>query len=342
MHAQAIIDRLGIRYRAWAVGQQYGKCPRCKGNFSLKIEASGHAMWKCWKCEFSGNTAKLGRELRQELGIQEQAEDPGFQRRVDRRRGGEIHRTRRPVGESTKAAQIEPTAPTPGDEPEHIPYTDAHARFWDSCLPITADCPIGRYLAKRDCPIPLAAADLRWKPDFRYNNPRIDWRGPCMIGRITNVLTGEPQSFHFTWVQPDGGGKAPIEKPRLLAYGMTKGGGCIRLFDDADLGEWLMVGEGIETCLAAQGACSMRPAWSLIDAGNLAAMPVVPGIRKLVILSDHDKVNPNTGKRAGLAAADALFDRWIRVPSVSRVLIVYPPEGQDINDMLRQQRRCAA
>ena len=83
----------------------------------------------------------------------------------------------------------------------------------------------------------------------------------------------------------------------------------IRLWPDQEVTLGLVVGEGVETCLAA-ALESLTPVWATISAGNLAAFPVLPGIEGMTILVDHDRPNPKTGKRAGRDAALELIRRY--------------------------------
>ena len=96
------------------------------------------------------------------------------------------------------------------------------------------------------------------------------------------------------------GTKADVDPPRLLLGGHRKQGGVIRLWPDEAVTTGLAIAEGIETALSL--AHDYKPVWSVIDAGNLAAFPVLPGIETLIIGADHDE--------AGLKAAAACADRW--------------------------------
>src|SRR5690606_5106832 len=75
-------------------------------------------------------------------------------------------------------------------------------------------------------------------------------------------------------------------------------GGVVRLSDDADVTYGLGIGEGIETCLAAD----FRPVWACLSAGQIAAFPMLSGIEAITILTDHDK--------AGVVAANLCGERW--------------------------------
>lgn len=70
-----------------------------------------------------------------------------------------------------------------------------------------------------------------------------------MLGRITDVLTNEPMSLHFTYLRADGSGKAPVTPQKKLLGGHQKKGGCIRLYPDSDVTDGLAIAEGVETAL---------------------------------------------------------------------------------------------
>jgi putative DNA primase/helicase len=145
------------------------------------------------------------------------------------------------------------------------------------------------------------------------------------VALVTDVLTVEPISLHQTWLAPDGSGKASIDRPRLLLKGHRKAGGIIRLVEDAEVTLGLAIAEGLETALTTMRA--FRSTWACIDAGNLAAFPVLSGIEALTIVEDHDP--------AGRAAARACADRWLAAGA--EVWIWHAPtEGGDLNDVARR------
>jgi DNA primase len=102
-------------------------------------------------------------------------------------------------------------------------------------------------------------------------------------------------------------------------------GGAVRL---AEPGDVLMVGEGIETCLAAMQATG-HPAWAALSTSGLRSLDLPTNIRDVIVLADGDK--------AGEAAAR---DRALRWKSQGRrVRIARPPHGMDFNDMLLGRAR---
>lgn len=171
------------------------------------------------------------------------------------------------------------------------------------------------YLESRGCIVP-ADADLRYLPaDHRH-----EW--PTMVARITDLLTGEPMSLHFTRLARDGQGKADVDPPRLMLKGHAKAGGVVRLTHDDDVTTALGLGEGLETCLSVASS-GWRPIWSAIDAPNLGGLPVIDGIETLTIFADNDP--------AGLKEAATLQARWRDAGWEARI-VAAPEEGTDWND----------
>jgi hypothetical protein len=99
-------------------------------------------------------------------------------------------------------------------------------------------------------------------------------------------------------------------------------GGAVRL---AATDEVLMVGEGIETCLAAMQA-TRRPTWAALSTAGLLALDLPDMVRQVIVLADGDE--------AGEAAARNCARRWTEKGRCVR--IARPPRGMDFNDMLRR------
>lgn len=174
------------------------------------------------------------------------------------------------------------------------------------------------YLRRRGCATPPPDGDLRYHPHVWHSPTRTYW--PALLAIITDAVTGEQMGVHRTYLAPDGSGKAPIEPPRMVLG--PKQGGVIRLWPDEAVDIALGIGEGIESCLSL--AWVMRPTWAAIDAGNLAAFPVLAGVQSLTIATDHDP--------AGIAGAKACAERWTAAGREVR-LVVPPLPGHDLNDV---------
>ncbi|MDY0328910.1 MAG: toprim domain-containing protein [Thiomonas sp.] len=191
------------------------------------------------------------------------------------------------------------------------PWAD---REWATAQPIHGAALA--YLKARACCIPPEGSHLRYNPSLHHPS---GYTGPGLVALVTDARTGQPISLHRTWVRADGE-KAPLEAPRLLAAGHRKAGGVIRLWPRQS-GQPLGIAEGIETALSL--AHADVAAWAAIDAGNLAALPVLPGVPELLIAVDADP--------AGEAAAAECSSRWLAAGR--RVRLVRPDAGDnDLND----------
>jgi phage/plasmid primase-like uncharacterized protein len=169
------------------------------------------------------------------------------------------------------------------------------------------------YLRQRGCVLPPCDSDLRYlAPDDRHP--------PTLCARLTDVESAKPISLHFTKLAADGRGKAGSDKDKTFLRGHRKARGVVRLWPNECVTVGVGVAEGIETALAA--AWGFAPIWSALDAGNLAALPVLAGIEALMIFADHDEV--------GLRAAHACAERWREVAAVTIVRPEAP--GTDIAD----------
>jgi DNA primase len=85
-----------------------------------------------------------------------------------------------------------------------------------------------------------------------------------------------------------------------------------------------MVGEGIETCLAAMHATG-HAAWAALSTSGLRALDLPRDVRDVIVLADGDE--------PGEAAARNCAWRWKR--EGRRVRIARPPKGMDFNDLLK-------
>ena len=147
-------------------------------------------------------------------------------------------------------------------------------------------------------------------------------RYPCLVALRRDAISDEPVSIHRIALTLDG---QRIER-RMLGRG-----GVVKLYPK---GQRLIVGEGIETTLAAATRISrwgslLQPAWSAVDAGRLGSLPLIDGVERLVILVDHDL------NGAGQAAALRCAERWSQA---GREVVRLTPKrpGFDFNDLVRE------
>jgi hypothetical protein len=212
---------------------------------------------------------------------------------------------------STWAQRRKPVEREPdGDDARR---TERALAIWQSSKP-SPETPVAAYLASRGLRLPSSDA-LRFHAGLKHPSGGF-W--PAMVALVTNGADGTPIAIHRTFLARDGGGKAPVD-PQKMMLGPCRGG-AVRL---ADPGNVLMVGEGIETCLAAMLA-SGHPAWAALSTSGLHGLDLPTNARDVIVLADGDE--------AGEAAARSCALRWKR--QGRRVRIARPPQGMDFNDML--------
>jgi hypothetical protein len=141
---------------------------------------------------------------------------------------------------------------------------------------------------------------------------------PAMIAAVTVWPERRPCAVHRTFLAADGRGKAAVDTPRMT-LGPCRGG-AVRL---AEATGQVMVGEGIETCLAAMQATG-RPVWAALSTAGLRNLEIPEQVKEVVVLADADL--------PGEEAAQYAARRWVR--EGRRVRIARPPKGQDFNDLL--------
>jgi putative DNA primase/helicase len=187
-------------------------------------------------------------------------------------------------------------------------------RIWAETRSPAVETPVDKYLRARGTTTPLPEV-LGFHPALRHPSGEV-W--PAMVALVTRGTDGEPTGIHRTFLSRDSGGKAPVT-PQKMMLGPCRGG-VVRLGPATNP---LMVGEGIETCLAAMQATG-RPAWAALSTSGPRSLELPSEIREVVILADGDD--------AGESAATTAALRWRREGRLVR--IARPPAGVDFNDVL--------
>lgn len=174
---------------------------------------------------------------------------------------------------------------------------------------------VATYLRSRGLHLRTLPA-LRFHAGLKHRSGGV-W--PAMVGLVTHGATGSPIAVHRTFLARNGGGKAPVD-PTKMMLGPCRGG-LVRL---GEPGAVLMVGEGIETCLAAMQATG-NAAWAALSTSGLRSLDLPHDVREVIVLADGDE--------PGEAAAQDCARRWKR--EGRRVRIARPPQGMDFNDLLK-------
>jgi putative DNA primase/helicase len=202
-----------------------------------------------------------------------------------------------------------PNQPDRGNETR----TQAVLRIWGATVPAPGTL-VETYLSARNIVMPVPDT-LRFHAAIKHPDGQ---RWPAMVALVTRGTDGTPMAVHRTFLARDGRSKAPIEPAKMMLGPCS--GGAVRL---ADPGDVLMVGEGIETSIAAMQATG-NPAWAALSTSGLRGLGLPEDVRDVIVLADGDA--------AGEAAARDCAWRWKR--EGRRVRIARPPQGIDFNDML--------
>ncbi|MBT5245834.1 MAG: virulence-associated protein E [Rhodospirillaceae bacterium] len=227
-----------------------------------------------------------------------------------RARGLWEHRERHSIKRRTYKAN--PQKDTPPDRND-AGRTEYALRIWQDSIPMPNTL-AETYIQSRGLHLTLTSA-LRFHGRLKHPSGGL-W--PAMVALVSRGPDDAPLAIHRTFLAHDGSGKAPVD-PQKMMLGPCRGG-AVRLGEPADL---LMVGEGIETCLAAMQTTG-NPAWAALSTSGLKALNLPETAREVIVLADGDD--------AGEAAARDCALRWQR--EGRRVRIARPPRGQDFNDML--------
>jgi putative DNA primase/helicase len=191
--------------------------------------------------------------------------------------------------------------------------TEIALSIWQAAKPAGGTL-VSTYLGSRGLRLPQAPT-LRFHPFLKH--PSGDtW--PVMIALVTRGFDDSPLAIHRTFLAPNGTGKGPVNPQRMMLGPCH--GGAVRLAEPRDV---LMIGEGIETCLAAMQETGY-PAWAALSTSGLRALDLPKAVSDVIVLADGDD--------PGEAAARDCALRWKR--EGRRVRIARPPKRMDFNDML--------
>ena len=200
---------------------------------------------------------------------------------------------------------------------QHNPDQDDAKRtdaIWRATAPAN-NTMVESYLASRGLNLQMVSA-LRFHAGLKHPSGGM-W--PAMVALVTHGACGKPLAIHRTFLARDGASKAPVV-PQKMMLGPCRGG-TVRL---AEPGDVLLIGEGIESSLAAMQATG-HTAWAALSTSGLRSLDLPADVRDVIVLADGDE--------SGEAAARDCALRWKR--QGRRARIARPPCGMDFNDLLR-------
>ena len=198
-----------------------------------------------------------------------------------------------------------PGPPTPApqngdDDAEKLAFIKS---IWTSAQPLLGSI-AERYLDEtRDIDITRLPEDIHRSLRFHPNcvfGPGTHL--PCLIALMRDPLTDEPVGIQRIALEHRDGKIEKIDR-RMLGHA-----GVVKLWP---AGSQLVVGEGLETVLAAatripyRGASAARRPGRRSPATRSRSLPVIPGVERLIILVDHDDAGEAGGRAPARRAGPA-------------------------------------
>jgi len=168
---------------------------------------------------------------------------------------------------------------------------------------------------KLDLPNELAGTVLRFHPfcPWRNENTGRTDRVPALIAAFRSIDDNTITAVHRIALNTDG---TKIDRRMLGVVHRA----AVKL---DPLANELVIGEGVETCMAAR-QLGLKPAWALGSVGSISFFPLIADVERLVILGERGDASARAIKFCG--------KRWHRAGR--KVRVVMPTVGDDVNDAL--------
>ena len=198
--------------------------------------------------------------------------------------------------------------------------------IWNAAGPIAGTLG-ARYLAEtRGIDLgklpPTIHQALRFHPKCVFGKRMLH---PCLVVLMRDPVTDAPTGIHRIGLGVESGAVVKLDRMALGRMGVVK-------LWPANGNDLLVVGEGIETVLAAATCISYRdapltPAWSAIARDGLGGLPVLPNVARLILLVDNDE------NGEGQKAAAHCRQVWT---AAGRTVAALVPKhvGWDFNDVV--------
>jgi putative DNA primase/helicase len=308
-------------------------CPCCGGCDRFRFSDKGYGRWHCRGCDEGGDGVKLVMRI---LGVDFRGAAQAIEGVIGKsswtpRRGwtpaASVNVNVAAHRDAHSAVGAHGGKPASSGPPRDV------LKSWREASPATPGSGLDAYLKGRGIELTADEAQaLRLHPALWHWPTQTKW--PTMVALVA-LADGTPVTCHQTFLEPDGSGKAPIDKARLFPAGAAPRGGV--WFGVADAAHELIVAEGIESALSAMRIYGAQSGVAgLSDNGiRFLDLPPQPLARLVRIFADND------AEGQGLAAAHDAARRWRaqgRIVAVSCATHV----GEDANDVWMRRLKASA
>jgi putative DNA primase/helicase len=196
-------------------------------------------------------------------------------------------------------------------------------RSWRDAYPDIRNTTVEAYLKGRGLTLTENEAKaLRFHPALFHHPTKGKW--PAMIAavaRADNTII----TCHQTFLQIDGSGKAPVEKPKLFPSGVDPAGAAA-WFGTPDPTYDFVVAEGIESALSAMRILGVQAGCAALSTWGIKRLVLPQPVRRVTVFADSDEL------QQGVAAANEARRRWQGEGRTVGVLQA-EREGDDANDV---------
>jgi phage/plasmid primase-like uncharacterized protein len=285
------IARRGIKLNGRGP-ERCGPCPKCGGTDRFAINTNKQ-IWNCRGCQRGGDVISLLQHLD---GCTFDGAVATLSRQDPTRGGnGKNPTPDLPRGRSSCKSDVERAR-------------EALA-IWSAARE-PQGTPAWRYLFRRGVALEALPSRINEVLRFHRDCPWHDERRMCLVALWTDTISGEARAIHRRPITPDGENLG-----HWRAWGPTTG--CvIRLWPDDEVTQHLVLGEGVETVLAAATRIAHRgtllqPAWAAGDAGHIGAFPALSGVEALTLLVDADENGIGQCRAAECARRWTAADRQV-------------------------------
>ena len=215
---------------------------------------------------------------------------------------------------------------------EKLRWSDRANQIWQNAKPFI-DSPVQYYLENRNLHYPdcysyydmndgekfiekvFYPSNLKYHPAIYH--PILKQKLPAMVALITDFLTGDPISLHFTFLDIKNGTKANITPNKIMLANHSNKNGIIYL-SDIKYPSAICMAEGIESALSIryEPAFKSLPFVACLSAGNMANLPIKDSLEHIIIYADND------ASGIGIKSARQLAQRYEQANKLANIFTI--------------------